>query len=357
MACVLGCLMFISCADALPHRGLQSRPELQSRRELQYCRSCSDHGSRSWWGALTRSACDCAEGWSGPCCNLPDGHHDGTFILKRIANDKVSDELAWAKDGSDLPESLRGIFWMDQRGVHPDIKNRLLKNDPHYTQVGSTAADELLVTFGEAEWDEQTRCAGRVPVFGGHRGHWTYMDQGTHGAPKSDIFDTTIGSRLNLKFCFRDHNMDHIDIHNYIKISSVVEGVGLSLPETWDGYFEIPMWIMHLSMVKKPWGWDRVTTVLDLTQARLLKSFLPSWLDLEPLGGEAHYPVFPIVDGAGQQTEHWPHYLAWANDPSSWSGYNCTNGAPPNSFGSTSSTFTCPSNNGDGTQLVGVLAQ
>jgi len=182
------------------------------------------------------------------------------------------------------------------------------------------------------------------------------MDQGTDGVPKSDIFDTTISSRLNLKFCFRDHTMSAIDIHNYIKMSSIVGAVGLSLPETWDGYFEIPWWIMHLSMVKKPWVWDRVTTVLDVTQARLLKAVLPRWLEPEPMT-TAHYPVFNIVDGTGRRTEHWESYLAWANDPSSWSGYNCTNAAPPNSFGSASSTFTCPSNTGNGTQLVGVLTQ
>jgi len=287
---------------------------------------------------------------------LPAGHHEGTFKLKRIANDQVAEELAWATDASDMPESLRGIFWMDQRGVHPSVQNGSLTGDPTYKQVGTTAADELIVTFGEAEWDSVTKCAGRVPVFGGHQGHWTFMDQGTDGVPKSDIFDTTISSRLNLKFCFRDHTMSAIDIHNYIKMSSIVGAVGLSLPETWDGYFEIPWWIMHLSMVKKPWGWDRVTTVLDVTQARLLKAVLPDWLEPEPMT-TAHYPVFNIVDGTGRRTEHWESYLAWANDPSSWSGYNCTNDAPPNSFGSASSTFTCPSNTGNGTQLVGVLAQ
>jgi Amt family ammonium transporter len=242
---------------------------------------------------------------------------------------------------------------MDQRGV-----NLPLASDPSYKQVGSTAADELVVTFGEAVWDPNTRCAGRVPVFGGHRGHWTYMDQGTDGIPKSDIFETTLTSRLNLEFCFRDHRMDVIDLKNYVKASSLVGAVGFSLPATWDGYVEIPQWIMHLSMVKKPWGWDRVTTILDVERAKLLNAVLPSdlrsWLDLKPYA-EAHYPVFQIVDGHGQKTEHWDAYLTWANDPSSWKGYNCTNNAPNNNFGSTSSTFTCPSNHGNGMQLVSRL--
>lgn len=326
-----------------------------AHRELETCWSCSEHGSRSWWAALRLRACDCAEGWSGPCCSLPEGHHEGTFALHRIDNDNVAEELAWATSSSDMPESLHGIFWMDQRGV-----NLPLQSDPSYQQVGASAADELLVTFGEAEWDPKTRCAGRVPVFGGHVGHWTFMDQGQGGLsePKSDIFDTTISSRLNLQFCFRDHKMDVIDIRNYVKASSLLGIIGLSLPETWDGYIEIPQWIMHLYMVKKPWGWDRVTTVLDVERAQLLRAVLPadlrSWLNLQPYV-EAHYPVFPIIDGEGQKTEYWDAYLSWANDPRSWKGYNCTNNAPPNGFGSTSSTFTCPSNNGKGTQLVGRL--
>jgi hypothetical protein len=331
-------------------------PAATDHRELAICWSCSEHGSRSWWRAFRLAACDCAEGWSGPCCNLADDHHDGAFALKRIANDKVAEELAWATDESDMPTSLHGIFWMDQRGV----SNLTQASDPSYRHVGSTAADELLVTFGEAEWDPKTRCAGRVPVFGGKHGHWTFMDQGAgapDGTPASDIFETSLSSRLNLKFCFRDHTMETIDIHSYIKASSLVSN-WFSLPETFDGYVEIPSWILHLYMVKKPWGWDRVTTVLDVKQLRLLASVLPKglleWLDLEPYA-TAHYPVFPIIDGAGRKTEHWEAYLSWANDPSSWRGYNCTNDAPANNFGSASSTFTCPSNNGRGTQLVGIL--
>ena len=41
--------------------------------------------------------------------------------------------------------------------------------DPEYKQVGSTASDEFLVSFGEASYDPKTRCVGEVPVFGGKR--------------------------------------------------------------------------------------------------------------------------------------------------------------------------------------------
>jgi len=304
---------------------------------------------------MTLHECTCDEGWVGACCELPNGHDEGSFSLRRIRNDEVEQELSYATPQShpNLPPILHGIFWMDQRGVATPISS-----DPDYKQSGSAAADEILVTFGEAEWDPTKRCAGRVPVFGGKKGHWTYMDQ---GEGTSNIFSSTLSSRLNLNFCFRDHTMTRIDIESYFKAGNMLEGIlGFNLPESIDGYFALPAWIMHLSMEKKSFGWDRVTKILDLTKCRALMALLPDYLVTlisSAISSEAHYPVFQIVNGQGERTKYYDSYLRWVNDPESWPAFNATACAVAGGglTGFDPSTFFCPQNHGNGTQLVGVL--
>jgi hypothetical protein len=166
---------------------------------------------------------------------------------------------------------------MDQRGVNVPAATQAA--DPDYQQVGDTAADELLVSFGETHWDPVTRCAGPVPTYGGKRGHWTFMDQTGEG--QNANWTTLYSNRLYLDFCFRSDKFDKIDLHVYIKKFGV--------------WIRVPWWGMHLTMVKTTWGWDRQTTVLTVQQV-------------------LHYPVFQIVDGDGQRTEHYAAYLNWANN-------------------------------------------
>jgi len=268
-------------------------------RRLAFCGWCV-HGSRSWW------RCECEDGWEGRCCDTRKELHDGgEFALHRIKNDEVEQNLAFAKTGSELPSSLHGIFWMDQRGVNVPAATRA--TDPDYQQVGDTAADELLVSFGETHWDPQTRCAGPVPTYGGKKGHWTFMDQkGPPGQGENENWSTLYSNRLYLDFCFRSDQFEDMDLHVYIMKFGV--------------WVRVPWWGMHLTMKKTSWGWDRQTTTAVTDEV-------------------LHYPVFQIVDGHGKRTEHYAAYLKWANNQQS-TDHPAT-----------------PINNGEGTSLVGRLTE
>jgi Amt family ammonium transporter len=219
----------------------------------------------------------------------------------------VEYELAFARTGSELPAVAHGIFWMDQRGVN--VPAGTVSSDSTYQQVGEVAADELLVTFGETHWDATTRCAGPVAVYGGSRGHWTFMDQqGPPGPGSSSVWSDAYKQRAYTDFCFRSDKFDEIDLHVKFKLFGV--------------YWTVPWSAFHFTMVKKPWGWDRQTTSL--------------------LAGSSiyHYPVFQIVDGDGKRTEHYDAYLKWANSDTTH----------------TEEGFHAPINRGKGTSLVGRLA-
>lgn len=268
------------------------------------------------------------------------GLAEGPFALHRIRNDQVEHELSYARTGSAIPASLHGIWWMDQRGVHLPQPS-----DPEYRQVVESSADELLVTWGDgAGWDPATRCVGRVPIYGGAAGHWTFMDVSASGT--SGVFSSALDNRAMLDFCFTDNTMQTIDLHLYVKASSIVG----SAPS--DAYVELPMWAFHMSMERRPWGWDRVTRVLDAAALLQISPGLPPGLLSSLSAVEAHYPVFQIVDGDGQRTEHYPAYLAWADSPDSWPAYNRSACVDPHMGGEISS-FWCPLNAGNGTQLVG----
>jgi hypothetical protein len=81
------------------------------------------------------------------------------YELARIPTDNVEEHMAFAKNGSVFPEVAHGIWWMDQRGIHLPIPS-----DPDYAQVCDSAADEILVSFGEAGWDPQSRCVTGVHI-------------------------------------------------------------------------------------------------------------------------------------------------------------------------------------------------
>lgn len=229
-------------------------------------------------------------------------------MLHRIKNSEVEYELAFARTGSELPAVLHGIYWMDQRGVN--VPAGTASSDPTYQQVGETAADELLVMFGETYWDANTHCAGPVPVYGGTRGHWTFMDQqGPPGSGSSSVWSDAYKQRAYIDFCFRSNKFDEIDLYVKFKLFGV--------------YWTVPWSAFHFTMVKTPWGWDRQTTSL-LTGSTIY-----------------HYPVFQIVDGNGKRTEHYDAYLKWANNDTTH----------------TEEGFHTPINRGKGTSLVGRLAK
>lgn len=282
------------------HDFLEARGPL---RRLSVCGWCAQ-GSRNWL------SCECDKGWEGRCCDTRVELHDGKeFVLNRIKNDEVETELAYARTGSNLPAPLHGIFWMDQRGVN--VASSISPIDPDYQQEGSQAADELLVSFGEAHWDAERRCAGPVPVAGGRRGHWTFMDQqGPPGEGNSSTWSSAYASHLYADFCFRSaDSFDQIDLQMYMKVLGV--------------WIRVPWVAMHLSMKKTDWGWDRQTTSL-VTGSKVF-----------------HYPVFQIVDGDGKRTKNYDAYLKWANTDT-----------PHRVEG-----FDTPINRGQGTSLVGRLVE
>jgi len=305
-----------------------------------FCARCTIHGNRRWWWQVW-TPCACDGGWSGACCDR------ATYELQRIRNDEVEDELVYAKVGSSVPTVMQGIFWMDQRGVAPALTSA----DPGYTQVGGTAADELLVSFGEAEYNPETRCSV-VPVFGGKGGHWTFMDQ--TGNAGSDVHAGALSVLLTGHFCFTSTDFAEVDVGLRVKAGDFFEELTGSdlLPDIIDGYIAVPPSIMHLTMVKTTWGWDRVTTIGPASLRQLPAKVLSAWANVLPkevaamLGGVTttyHYPVFQIVDGSGRRTKNYQAYLDWAN-------------MQTDALYDGPSDFAHALNRGQGTQLVARLA-
>jgi len=265
------------------------------------------------------------------------------FVLATIRNDEVEQELEYARTGSAIPETLHGIFWMDQRGKHLPIPS-----DPDYKQVCASAADELLVTFGEGNWDPEELCFRDVSLPGGSptKGHWTWMNEGwntrktwTDGWNRA--WEGSKNENTRIEFCFSDSSLQTIELVAYIKAGDWLENfAGYNLPETIDGFIKLPRSVMSWNMRKKPWGWDRESVVgPDARKLRnVLKGDLFQWLDNVNI--ICHYPVFQVVDGNGERTEHYDAYLAWANTDFP----ECKE-----------STFECPLANGNGTSLVGRL--
>ena len=215
-------------------------------------------------------------------------------MLQRIKNDEVEYELPFANTSSELPEIMQGIYWMDQRGV--SVKEGLTAVDPDYRQVGGWAADELLVTFGEARWNPDTNCAGPVTAFGNG---WTYMDQ---GGGRNQAWSRNRGTSHCLDFCSRSDSFEVIDIHMHTNFFGF--------------WFRMPRFITHLMIKPTAWGLDRHTTA-----AFGLLHY--------------HYPVLRIVDGKGARTAAYSTYERWAN--------NVLSANHP----------AVPKNQGNGTSLVG----
>ena len=215
------------------------------------------------------------------------------FTLRRIRNSEVEHELAFARAGSTIPSILHGIFWMDQRGV--SVREEIARIDPGYQQVGSWAADELLVAFGGTRFNNITRC---IPVllFGES---WTWMDQ---GGGENYAWTSARDTFAYLDFCFRSDTFEVADIHVYLKFFGL--------------WFRVPWFVMHAMVKKTKWGIDRHTT--------LIFGLL-----------HFHYPVLRIVDGNGARTRYYKMYEQWAN----------------NSLSSDHPSI--PTNKGNGTSLTG----
>lgn len=115
--------------------------------------------------------------------------------------------MNYARSSSAVPESLHGIFWLDERAsVLP------LTDFPQDAQVemgvGKAASYQVLASFGEGEgvvWDRQRRCLGAVPVGRGSR-HWAYADTPMGRDAVDDL------GRTSQTLCFKEGSDNAIDI-------------------------------------------------------------------------------------------------------------------------------------------------
>eukprot|EP00928_Gymnodinium_smaydae_P100749 TRINITY_DN9957_c0_g2_i2.p1 TRINITY_DN9957_c0_g2~~TRINITY_DN9957_c0_g2_i2.p1 ORF type:complete len:477 (+),score=20.65 TRINITY_DN9957_c0_g2_i2:105-1535(+) len=243
--------------------------------------------------------------------------------------DKVETEMLYASEGSVFPESLHGIFWMDQRGTAIPLPGY-----PDYRQVCPFAAEEVLVSWGEAAWNPETLCATGVSQYSGSpvSGQWAWLNDGTNSSA------SWLGGRLwnaEYSFCFRDSTMQFIDVFLSIPLNTLFP----SLFKNSQIRFPVPVWMNNVGMAKKLWGWDRVTTI-GPAWLRSIHQFFGAdrWLPI--IGGGCHYPVLPIVDGRGERTQFYDKYLAYVNQTT-----DCD--LP---------SFTCPVNRGNGTLVIGRLS-
>lgn len=252
------------------------------------------------------------------------------FALVPIDNDKIEHELGYAKTGSAIPSVLHGIWWMDQRGI-----NLPIASDPNFKQSGSQAADELVVAFGEADWDPNTLCLKMTTWDGAPMGgHWTYMNDGHGGNAAWKLAESV---KLPFHGCFDDDTYQVFQIHATLKIGDVLKsGIDVTLPPVIDGYITVPTSVFSYKMIKKPWGWDRESRIgPDI--AKWKKALPKEWFFFVDFPNNVfHYPVFQIVDGNGQRTANYNAYLAWANN-------NTDCGEP---------SFHCPANKGGTKCLV-----
>jgi len=219
----------------------------------------------------------------GTCTHSAPEPKAADYVLERIRNDRVEHEMAFAAIGSSMPEMFHGIWWMDQFCYHVDA------TDPEYAKVCNFGmrVPEMLISWGEAEWDAESKCTSRIYQNGGAKGHWTFNDMGS-GANNVWTSDGAANACLSspqwsfLQFCCADSTCETIDVGVFFE----------------DKFLTVATSMYDFSMVRKPWGWDRVT-----------RGVFSEW----------HYPVFQIIDGNGARTPHYDAYLQWAG-PSRSSG-------------------------------------
>eukprot|EP00972_Heterocapsa_arctica_P019182 2830539-Heterocapsa_arctica.AAC.1 len=250
--------------------------------------------------------------WGGPS----KAYQAQLFVDKAFPSDRVEHFMNYARTGSSIPKELHGIWWMDQSGFSSVAKS------PSYT-FAFMPFPELLVSFGEGgedgtAYEQETRCVTPITIYGGNR--WTAPNTlaGRGGLAFHQMLRNT------LSFCFT--NDTHEEVQIYQKVPAPMASLGavplgpvaaslLGFYDAGDGYVWTPNSLMSMRMVKTPWGWDRVTTMLDTIQD--VKA--PFWHP-EPLlnllkeaqrRAVAHYPLIQVVDGDGKRTKYYKEYLAF----------------------------------------------
>jgi len=248
-------------------------------------------------------------------------YRDAEFQVKHVANDDVENQLAYAKAGSTVPESLHGIFWMDQSGASLPIAG-----DPDYQYKFNPSA-EVLLTFGDnAVWQPDTRCVTPVAMFGGIGGHWTQY--GTEqGLAMSERFQQ---KATTLHFCFAHGSDDELIVWAQAKYNTAATAIlkTVGYEEAWNDTLFLPNWLFDIRLVKTPWGWDRVSKVgpRSLREQKApgsLASFVQMLMPgvvMDTVNTTLRYPVFQIVDGHGARTEHYDTYLRFMQNSQPYGG-------------------------------------
>jgi hypothetical protein len=221
--------------------------------------------------------------------------YDHHFYEKRIKNDRVEHELAYAKTGSDVPSSLHGVFWMDMFYQSSIAKDPTYQNKPSWIKdlqhilpniaPAMVAPDlETLVCFGDkpAMWDPETRTLKNAG-YCGDKGHWTFPNTIMGKVQASQVIDV----RMNADLVFENEGMTEV----YIAPSVRDPVVGM--------WVQAPKAAFAMKMFKTEWGWNRKTSV----------AIMPD---------EWNYPMVQIVDGDGKRTKYYDEYLEfmkrWGSD-------------------------------------------
>eukprot|EP00421_Protoceratium_reticulatum_P021905 CAMPEP_0168394858 /NCGR_PEP_ID=MMETSP0228-20121227/19749_1 /TAXON_ID=133427 /ORGANISM="Protoceratium reticulatum, Strain CCCM 535 (=CCMP 1889)" /LENGTH=311 /DNA_ID=CAMNT_0008408281 /DNA_START=74 /DNA_END=1009 /DNA_ORIENTATION=- len=233
----------------------------------------------------------------------PAEYADRNFEVKSIKNDEVEFELGYAKTGSDIPEPFHGIHWMDQ------FHRSSVAQDPDWQAAVPFVhppSDETLACFGDypTRWNPDTRTIEQCPNYGGERGHWTFKDTATGKAQ----LEGSIASRMEADFVF-DEAME---------VAKVAARVRIPVVGAW---LYVPKALFEMRMERRPWGWNRITTLgPDLPNivdhSPLLAKVLPAHIMQILQIGEAgafEYPVLQIVDGDGNRTKYYDEYLQFVN--------------------------------------------
>jgi len=272
--------------------------------------------------------CECFPGWRGVCCNFKCveegndcyGFDNGNFELTKVPIEEPWTYMSYAKTGeSDLPESMHGIFWMDQRGY---VKEKCEASDPNFEWKKMLAANEMLISFGETAWNPESECVGGVALIGGEVGHWTFNNE-----INSSLYD---GQVYNGVWQGQQNGRGYVDFC-YVKTGQGVHpdpirGMGIPAPQDVDELIYIPFKLKYGSaadntsqsdyqdpygfsnnwwMYKTTWGWSRVSKGWGFWAYNIEAG----------TGGTdrmGEYALIQVVDGYGNPTDFYDDYVEYA---------------------------------------------
>jgi len=230
---------------------------------------------------------------------------DKDFESQRITNVEIAQSMAYARAGSDVPSSLHGIFWLDQYHQSSIAQTDAYRENKPFKHPPSA---ETLASFGEAptRWDASSQCLGPTGNYGGAHGHWSYLDTMSGRAQ----LEGAIAARMTANLCFSDASMEKLEVNAGIRVPVIGK------------WLFVPSWMFIMRMERRPWGWNRVTTVGPNISSYLakhkttLEQVLPwEWMSILNMGdsGAFQYPAIQIIDGHGQRTRYFDEYLRYVS--------------------------------------------